>query len=95
MNIQDILTIYDYNYWATRQILVASMHVNPEQLITPTVHSFGSLRGTLVHTLDSESGWRMLLQHSSSTEVSMYVFEQTHERDRCTIAGVGRDERTQ
>ena len=65
MNIQDILTIYDYNYWATRQILVASMHVNPEQLITSTVHSFGSLRGTLVHTLDSEFGWRMLLQHNT------------------------------
>ena len=65
MNTHDILTIYDYNYWATRQILVACAHVSPEQYITLTVHSFGSLRGTLVHTLDSELGWRMLLQHNT------------------------------
>jgi uncharacterized damage-inducible protein DinB len=65
MNIQDILTIYDYNYWATRQILKACAHVNSEQFITPTFHSLGSLRGTLVHTLDSEAAWRMLLQHNT------------------------------
>ncbi|HET9914444.1 MAG TPA: DinB family protein [Anaerolineales bacterium] len=63
MNIQDILTIYDYNYWATRQILAACAHVSPKQFTTSTAHSFGSLRGTLVHTLGSEHGWRMLLQH--------------------------------
>ena len=65
MNTHDILTIYDYNYWATRQILVACAHVNSEQFITPTFHSLGSLRGTLLHTLDSEFGWRMLLQHKT------------------------------
>jgi uncharacterized damage-inducible protein DinB len=24
MNLRDILTLYDYNYWATRRILAAS-----------------------------------------------------------------------
>lgn len=62
MNLRDILTIYDYNYWATGRILKATVHMSPEQLIVSTVHSFGSLRGTLVHTLDSEHSWRMLLQ---------------------------------
>jgi uncharacterized damage-inducible protein DinB len=63
MNTGDILTLYDYNYWATRRILAASMHVSPEQFLAPTAHSFSSLRGTLVHTLDGECGWRMLCQH--------------------------------
>ena len=67
MNIRDILTLYDYNYWATRRILAASVHVSPEQFLVPTAHSFGSLRGTLVHTLDSECGWRMLCQHQTLT----------------------------
>ena len=67
MNIRDILTLYDYNYWATRRILAASVHVSPEQFLVPTAHSFGSLRGTLVHTLDSERGWRMLCQHQTLT----------------------------
>ena len=65
MNTRDIHTLYDYNYWATRQVLAASAQVNPEQLAIPTAHSFESLRGTLVHTLDSEWSWRMLLQHNT------------------------------
>lgn len=65
MNLRDILTLYDYNYWATRQILTATAQVSPEQFTNPTAHSFGSLRGTLVHMLDSECAWRMLLQHDT------------------------------
>jgi uncharacterized damage-inducible protein DinB len=65
VNLRDILALYDYNYWATRQILAASAQVSPEQLMVSTGHSFGSLRGTLVHTLDSECAWRMLLQHNT------------------------------
>lgn len=65
MNLRDILTLYDYNYWATRRILAASAHVSFEQFTGSTMHSFGSLRGTLVHTLDSECAWRMLLQHNT------------------------------
>jgi len=62
MNIRDILTFYDYNYWAIRQILAASGRVSPEEFLVPTAHSFGSLRGTLVHTLDAEYVWRLLCQ---------------------------------
>lgn len=54
MNIRDILALYDYHYWATQRILAASAQLSPEQFLVPTAHSFGSLRGTLVHTLDSE-----------------------------------------
>ena len=65
MNLRDILTIYDYNDWATHRILTASARVNTDQFVSSTGHSFGSLRGTLVHTLDSEHAWRMLLQHNA------------------------------
>jgi len=65
MNLRDILTLYDYNYWATRRILSVSAQVSLEKFIVSTAHSFGSLRGTLVHTLDSEAAWRMLLQHNT------------------------------
>jgi hypothetical protein len=36
MNIRDILTLYDYNYWATRRILAASVQVSPAQFLMPT-----------------------------------------------------------
>lgn len=76
MNLRDILTLYDYNYWATRRILAASRNVDPEQFIVSTTHSFGSLRGTLVHTLDSECAWRMLLQHNTLDN-----FQEMQEQD--------------
>ncbi len=65
MNIHAVRTCYDYHYWANKQILTAGSQVSPEQFIAPTTHSFGSLRGTLVHMLDSDCGWRMLCQHGS------------------------------
>lgn len=65
MTQSDLLVLFEYNYWATRRLLVASEGVSHEQFVTPTAHSFGSLRGTLVHTLDSEHGWRVLCQQGS------------------------------
>lgn len=67
MNLQDITTLYAYNDWATQRILVASARVSPDQFLAATHHSYGSLRGTLVHTLDAEYGWRMLCQHNTFT----------------------------
>jgi uncharacterized damage-inducible protein DinB len=65
MDHQGILLLYEYNYWATHRILAASAQVSPDQFVVSTGHSFGSLRGTLVHTLDAEYSWRMLLQHNT------------------------------
>lgn len=62
MNIQDILTIYDYNYWANKRILVSSAQVNQEQFGAAASYPYGGLRGTLLHILDTEWGWRALLQ---------------------------------
>ncbi len=65
MNIQDILTIYDYNYWADKRILAASEKVKESQFMAPANFPFGGLRGTLVHILDAEYGWRMFLQNNN------------------------------
>jgi uncharacterized damage-inducible protein DinB len=62
MKIQDIRDMYDYNYWANRRLLEMAEKVTPEQFIAPSSHSFSSLQGTLVHTLDAESSWRHFLQ---------------------------------
>lgn len=62
MNMQDIRDMYDYNYWANRRLLGMAEKVTPEQFIAPSSQSSGSLRGTLVHTLDAEWSWRLLLQ---------------------------------
>lgn len=62
MNTQEIRDLYDYNYWANGLILNMAEQVTPEQFTAPSSHSFVSLQGTLVHTLDSEWMWRLLLQ---------------------------------
>ena len=67
MNIQDMQTLYEYNYWANDRILRASALVSPQELSARAAHGYGSLRATLVHTLDTEYGWRMLCQHATVT----------------------------
>ena len=64
MNIQDIKLIYEYNYWANKKILAASASVSPEQFNAAASFPYGGLRGTLLHILDAEWGWRMFLQNN-------------------------------
>lgn len=66
MDLQDILIIYDYNYWANKRILAASANVPPEQFAAPAAFPYGGLRGTLLHILDTEWGWRALFESVNS-----------------------------
>lgn len=63
MNIEDIAVLYEYNNWANNKILSTTEKISTEQLILPNSHNWGSLRGTLVHTMDTEYGWRIMCQH--------------------------------
>ena len=65
MNIADVLTIYEYNYWANQRILNATEKTSQDQFIAPASFPWGGLRGTLAHILDAEYGWRMFFQHHS------------------------------
>ena len=65
MNIQDILAIYEYNYWANKRILSASEKVSEKQFLAPASFPFGGLRGTIVHILDGEFGWRMFFEQNN------------------------------
>lgn len=65
MNTRDIQTIYGYNYWANGRILAAAAQLGQEQFTAPATNSAGSLRGMIVHVLDAEYAWRMLLQHKT------------------------------
>ncbi|MFN8449220.1 MAG: DinB family protein [Anaerolineae bacterium] len=62
MQIADIRLMFDYNFWANRLLLAKAAEVTPEQFVAPTTHSWGSLRGTLAHVLDSEHGWLRIVQ---------------------------------
>jgi uncharacterized damage-inducible protein DinB len=66
MNKQDMVVLYEYNYWANARILDAASRIPPEQFSAPAALSHGSLRGTLVHILGTEVVWRLRWQEGLS-----------------------------
>lgn len=66
MQASDILTLYEYNYWANARILEGAAKVSEAQYIAPANASFGSLHRTLVHILGTEWVWRMRCQEGIS-----------------------------
>lgn len=68
MNISDIHLLYDYNDWANQLIIDHAAQLDPSQLMQANNFSWGSLFGTLVHTMDSEHLWRNLCQRGVIVE---------------------------
>jgi uncharacterized damage-inducible protein DinB len=58
----DIQTLFDFTYWADRQILQAAAAIPDEEFKRPVTIAYRDLRGTLVHTLDVEMSWRHRLR---------------------------------
>ena len=59
MRQNDIVTLFDFNYWANRQLLAATAAATAAQFVAPPQFTYRGLRGTLVHTLDVEWSWRI------------------------------------
>jgi uncharacterized damage-inducible protein DinB len=59
MDKKDILTLYDYNYWANARVLQAAARLTPDQFTAPAGLSHGSARGALAHILGAEMVWRL------------------------------------
>lgn len=60
----DIVTLVSYTFWADMRVLNACEKVSPEDFVRVVSPDPGwhSLRGTLVHALDTAYGWRTALQ---------------------------------
>jgi uncharacterized damage-inducible protein DinB len=69
MQPQDVRLLFDYNAWANQRLLARAAQVTPQQWQAPTSHSFGSLHSTLLHILDTEYGWRCLLEGKGPTPI--------------------------
>ncbi len=71
MNKNDVINLHDYNYWARDLILNATARLTDEQYTAPLPLSFGSIRGTLVHTLSAEMVWRRRCQEGVSPQAML------------------------
>lgn len=66
MNTNDVLTLFNYNYWANAKIMELAGTLDEAQFVEPARVSFNSLRGTLIHILGTEWMWRMRCQEGVS-----------------------------
>jgi uncharacterized damage-inducible protein DinB len=57
MTASDLVRLYDYGYWANRNLLRVVAQLTPEQFTQTVAGSYGSVRNTLVHILSAEWGW--------------------------------------
>ncbi len=71
MHKSDIETLIAYNFWADNEILSACERISAEAFTRAATPDPGwqSLRGTLVHLLDTEHGWRAALQQAPDSGV--------------------------
>ncbi len=71
MHKSDIVTLVSYMFWADMRVLDACEQVSPEAFVQAASPDPGwhSLRGTLVHALDTACGWRVALQGFEDTGV--------------------------
>jgi uncharacterized damage-inducible protein DinB len=57
MRVRDLEHLYDYHYWANKQLIGIVSQLTPEQFTQSVAGSYGSIRNTLVHVLSAEWGW--------------------------------------
>lgn len=62
MNTADMQHMFDYHYWANRQILKASKSLTAEQFAGPGGDSYRSLRRILAHMMNTDGWSRTLCQ---------------------------------
>ena len=69
MNQNEVVTLVKFNFWANGRILNTCKQLTPDQFTQTLIPNPGwsSLRGILVHTLDTEYGWRTALQNLGDT----------------------------
>ena len=67
MNREDMLLLYDYNYWATGRVLDAAQRAIAQDASRDASSAWEAIRSTLVHTMDAERIWRMRCQGESAS----------------------------
>jgi len=71
MDKSDISVLIAYNFWADERILITCERITTDEFIRFVAPNPGwdSLRGILIHALDTESGWRLVLQAQDASGV--------------------------
>ena len=68
MEIEEIITLFNYNCWATEKLMKSTKNLSANQFTAQIQYSHGSIRGTFVHMLSAEWIWRLRCQEGISPE---------------------------
>ena len=74
MNIDDVKTLYEYNYWANDQIFRSAQKVTKEQFEATESFPHGGLSGTLRHILNAETAWRARFEGNTVTRLDEKLY---------------------
>jgi uncharacterized damage-inducible protein DinB len=66
VQVNDVLLLYDYNYWANRRILDAAAALSDTDFLAPRNLVWGSVRNTLAHAWGAEWVWRQRCQFGAA-----------------------------
>lgn len=69
MTKQEILTLFDYDAWATDRVLETVAALTEEQYTKDLGSSFGGVRGTLVHTYGAQWIWLQRWKGTSPAQI--------------------------
>ena len=71
MEKSEISALISYNFWADERILAMCEKITTGEFTRQFVPNpgWGSLRGILVHALDTEYGWRLVLQGQTDSAI--------------------------
>ncbi len=61
MHKDDLITLFDYGYWANQELLSAAARLSEEAFLAPSTVTTRDLRATLVHNIDVDWSWRKRL----------------------------------
>ena len=64
----DMELLLRYNDWANERILATAEQVSADEFALPNDFGWGSLEGALVHLMDAEYAWRVLLKDGEHVE---------------------------
>jgi uncharacterized damage-inducible protein DinB len=57
MRVADLITLYDFNYWANARLMRALERLSEDDLTKVVGGGHDSIRNTLVHIMSAEWGW--------------------------------------
>ena len=101
MNANDVRTLYAYNSWANRRVLVACRTLDSAAFTRIVGGSFGSVKDTLAHIAWAEWIWLERWNHRSPKQATLSdaqtldgiarAFDETEKRRQSFIAGLTDD----